>query len=360
MVSGGEEAKWRVDRQAWIWASGTDVPGGPSVGRSAASRPAGKRGFPLFGGAGSFSNWMDFGPLKVAMTCDGIGTKAEVAERTGIYHTLGYDLVAMVADDLVANGIEPINLVNVLDVDKPDEEIIDSLMRGLHDGCMECGIAVVGGEIAELGAAPAGGGRGCISTGAPRPSACRATGARRSTAAQIEAGDTVIALKSAGFRSNGFSLVRAVLEKAHGPLWHDVPSVDGRSWGEVALTPSFLCTPSVLALIDAGIPLRGAGHITGGGIPGKFGRVLKKSGFGARLDNLFAPHDFMQALIEMGDIPLETAIRQWNMGNAMLLVVPPSAAEATLSVLSARGVAAQIAGEIAPGPIVIQGVPFTP
>jgi phosphoribosylformylglycinamidine cyclo-ligase len=143
-------------------------------------------------------------------------------------------------------------------------------------------------------------------------------------------------------------------------LWHDVPSVDGRSWGEVALTPSFLCTPSVLALIDAGIPLRGAGHITGGGIPSKFGRVLKKSGLGVRLDNLFAPHDFMQALIEMGDIPFETAIRQWNMGNAMLLVAPPSAAEATLSVLSARGVAAQIAGEIAPGPIVIQGVPFTP
>ena len=320
----------------------------------------GRAGFPLFGGAGSFSNWMDFGTLKIAMTCDGIGTKAEVAERTGIYHTLGYDLVAMVADDLVANGIEPVNLVNVLDVDKPDEEIIDQLMRGLHDACMECGIAIVGGEIAELGARTGGWGPRMHFNWCATAIGVPSNGCAPIDGGQIEAGDVVVAMKSAGFRSNGFSLVRSILEAAHGPLWHGVPSVDGRSWGEVALTPSFLCTPSVLALIDAGIPLRGAGHITGGGIPSKFGRVLKKSGLGARLDNLFPPHDFMRALIEMGNVPLETAYRQWNMGNAMLLVVPPTAAEATLSVLSARGVAAQIAGEIAPGPIVIQGVSFTP
>ena len=338
----------RCSRRAFRWAE-----------RSFEARRD-RAGFPLFGGAGSFSNWMDYGLLKIAMTCDGIGTKAEVAERTGIYHTLGYDLVAMVADDLVANGIEPVNLVNVLDVDKPDEEIIDELMRGLHDACKECGIAIVGGEIAELGARTGGWGprmhfNWCATAiGVPRNGCAPIDGG------QIEAGDTVIALKSAGFRSNGFSLVRSILEAAHGPSWHGVPSVDGRSWGEVALTPSFLCTPAVLALIDAGIPLRGAGHITGGGIPSKFGRVLKKSGLGARLDNLFTPHDFMRALIEMGNIPLETAYRQWNMGNAMLLVVPPTAVQAALSVLSARGVAAQIAGKITPGPIVIQGVSFTP
>jgi len=142
-------------------------------------------------------------------------------------------------------------------------------------------------------------------------------------------------------------------------LWHDVPSVDGRSWGEVALTPSFLCTPHVLALIDAGIPLRGAGHITGGGIPSKFGRVLKRSGLGAHLDRLFEPHGFMQELIRLGNIDFETACRQWNMGNAMLLVVPPESTEAALALLAQRGVRARMAGEIAPGPIVIKGVAFT-
>jgi phosphoribosylformylglycinamidine cyclo-ligase len=317
-------------------------------------------GYPLFGGAGSFSNWMDFGPLKVAMTCDGIGTKAELAERTGNYRTLGYDLVAMVADDLVANGIEPINLVNVLDVDKPDEEKVDQLMEGLHAAAMECGIAIVGGEIAELGSRIGGWGprmhfNWCATAiGVPRNGGAPIDGG------QIEAGDAVIALKSAGFRSNGFSLVRSILEDAYGPSWHDVPSVNGRSWGETALTPSFLFTPSILALIDAGIPLRGVGHITGGGIPAKFGRVLKKTGLGARLDRLFAPQDFVQKLVELGRVDFETAYRQWNMGNAMLLVVPHHAADNTLSILAARGVAARVAGEIAPGPIVIQGVPFKP
>ncbi len=320
----------------------------------------GTLGLPLFGGAGSFSNWMDFGPLKVAMTCDGIGTKAEVAERTGIYRTMGYDLVAMVADDLVANGIEPINLVNVLDVDKPDEAIVDELMEGLHDAAMECGIAIVGGEIAELGSRTGGWGPrmhfnwSATAIGVPRNGCAPIDGG------QIEVGDVVIALKSAGFRSNGFSLVRSILERAFGALWHEAKYADGRTWGEVVLTPSKLFTPSILALIDAGIPLRGVGHITGGGIPSKFGRVLKRSGLGARLDGLFAPHDFMKQLLEMGGVDFETAYRQWNMGNAMLVVVPPAAAEATLSLLSKRGVAAQTAGEIAPGPIVIQGVSFTP
>ena len=320
----------------------------------------GQTGFPLFGGAGSFSNWMDYGPLQVAMTCDGIGTKAEIAERTGIYSTLGYDLVAMVADDLVANGIEPINLVNVLDVDKPDEDIVDQLMQGLHAAATECGIAVVGGEIAELG--PRVGGYGskmhfnwcATAIGVPRNGCAPIDGG------QIRAGDAVVALRGAGFRSNGFSLVRAILEDAYGPSWHEVPSVDGRSWGQTALTPSFLFTPAILALIDAGVPLRGVGHITGGGIPSKFGRVLKKSGLGARLDGLFPPEDAVRQLMELGRVEFDTAYRQWNMNNPMLLVVPPEAVAQTLSILQARGVAAQTAGEIAPGPIVIQGVPFAP
>ena len=108
------------------------------------------------------------------------------------------------------------------------------------------------------------------------------------------------------------------------------------------------------------MPLRGVGHITGGGIPSKFGRVLKKSGLGARLDNLFPPEDAVRQLMELGRVEFETAYRQWNMNNPMLLVVPPEAVAPTLSILEARGVAAQTAGEIAPGPIVIQGVPFAP
>jgi len=319
----------------------------------------GKTGRPLFGGSGSFSNWMDFGAMRVAMSCDGIGTKAEVAERTGIYHTVGYDLVAMVADDLVANGIEPINLVNVLDVDKPDQDTIDQLMRGLHDAAVKCGIAIVGGEIAELGNRTGGWGNGmhfnwcATAIGTPYMNGMPIDGSR------IEAGDAVIALQSAGFRSNGFSLVRSILENTFGPIWHEARRGDGRSWGEVVLTPSRVYTPVVLDLIKKQLPLLGVAHITGGGIPSKLGRVLKPSGLGARLDRLFAPHDFMQQLMKMGNIDFETAVRQWNMGNGMLLVVKPAAVDPILSTLAARGVFAQRAGEITPGSIVIQGVSFS-
>ena len=312
------------------------------------------------GGSGSFSNCMDFDGLQIAMTCDGTGTKAELAERTGIYATLGYDLVAMVADDLVANGIEPVNLVNVLDVDKPDEEIIDQLMQGLHAAATECGIAVVGGEIAELGSRIGGWGprmhfNWCATAiGVPRNKRPPIDGS------QIAAGDTVIALQSAGFRSNGFSLVRSILEQAFGPLWHAAPYQEEKTWGEVALTPSRLFAPAVLALLDAGLPLHGIGHITGGGIPSKFGRVLRKSGLGTRLDHLFPPQDFVQKLVELGNVDFETAYRQWNMGNGMLVVVPPQAAEKALALLAERGGPAQVAGEIAPGSIVINGVAFQP
>ena len=338
----------RCSRRAFRWAE-----------RSFEARRD-KTGFPLFGGAGSFSNWMDYGPLQVAMTCDGIGTKAEIAERTGIYSTLGYDLVAMVADDLVANGIEPINLVNVLDVDKPDEDIVDQLMQGLHAAATECGLAVVGGEIAELGARVGGWGSRMHFNWCATAIGVPCHGCAPIDGGQIRAGDAVVALRGAGFRSNGFSLLRAILEDAYGPSWHEVPSVDGRSWGQAALTPSFLFTPAILALIDAGVPLRGVGHITGGGIPSKFGRVLKKSGLGARLDGLFPPEAAVGQLMELGRVEFETAYRQWNMNNPMLLVIPPEAVAPTLSILQARGVAAQTAGEIAPGPIVIQGVPFAP
>ncbi|MFH1465496.1 MAG: AIR synthase related protein [Pseudomonadota bacterium] len=112
---------------------------------------AGRMGFPVFKAEGGFSNLMDYGGLRLAMTSDGIGTKVELAERLGVYDTLGHDLVAMTCDDLAAAGVEPVNLSNILDVDRLDEAVVDSLMRGLHAAAGVAGIAVVGGEIAELG-----------------------------------------------------------------------------------------------------------------------------------------------------------------------------------------------------------------
>jgi len=171
----------------------------------------GVSGAPILSVAGSFCNIMAFGDECIGMTSDGIGTKVEVAERVGKYDTLGFDLVAMVADDLAANGIEPVNLSNILDVDVLDHSIVDELMKGLHDAANFSGIAVTGGEIAELGNRVGGYGRKMHFNWCSTAIGVLPKGGKPITGKLIKPGDTVIALRNPGFRSNGFSLVRKAL-----------------------------------------------------------------------------------------------------------------------------------------------------
>ena len=100
---------------------------------------------------GVFSNMLQFGNQRIGIASDGIGTKIELAERTGIYHTLGFDLVAMVADDLATAGFEPTNISNIIDVNRLDRNAINALMQGLNEACNYCNMSISGGEIAELG-----------------------------------------------------------------------------------------------------------------------------------------------------------------------------------------------------------------
>lgn len=312
----------------------------------------GLAGMPLAGMDGQFSNVMDFGGVRIAMTSDGIGTKTEIAERTGIYDTLGWDLVAMVVDDLAANGIEPVNLTNILDVDRLDADIVDKLMKGLHDAARAANIAVVGGEIAELGNRIGGWGNGmhfnwcAAALGMLQPGQDPVDGSR------IRPGDVVIALRSRGFRSNGFSLVRKVLEGELGPNWHDARFDADHTWGQVTLTPSRLFCPLITHLRQQGFDLHGISHITGGGIPDKFARILKGNKLGAYLPNLFPPHPFMLRLQEMGNIPEEQVYRLWNMGNGMLLVVDPGDVWPILMDIHETGYEAMPAGVVLPDPVI--------
>ncbi|MDZ7821846.1 MAG: AIR synthase related protein [Candidatus Marinimicrobia bacterium] len=198
-----------------IW--GINVRARPSHGRKKpfGNRPAGE-GSPVPGLDGAFSNIMDFRGVKIGMSSDGIGTKIEVAERTGIYDTLGYDLIAMTADDLAANGMETVNLTNILDVDHLDHAVVDALMRGLHDAAGVANIVITGGEIAELGGRICGYGRGMHFNWCAAGTAVLPEGTEPVDGSGISAGDSVIALKSRGFRSNGFSLLRNVMRERSG------------------------------------------------------------------------------------------------------------------------------------------------
>jgi phosphoribosylformylglycinamidine cyclo-ligase len=305
---------------------------------------------------GGFSNEIRFGQERLGISSDGIGTKIEVAERLDKYDTLGYDLVAMTADDLIAAGFVPTNLSNIIDVNRLSYDVVDEMMRGLHDACQFARIAITGGEIAELGNR-IGGWPGArmnfnwcsTAIGVLHPSLTQPLSGRTA-----RAGQAVVALRSPSFRSNGFSLARRTLQQLFGENWHEAP-YDGTdadqyaTWGDAMLAPSLIYSPGVAALLEAGLPLHGVAHITGGGVADNFKRVLK-NGVGAVLDNLFAPLPAMQRLCELGAIAAEDAYLYWNMGTGMLLLTEQASAAAVVASLQAGGYDAQVAGRLTAEP----------
>jgi phosphoribosylformylglycinamidine cyclo-ligase len=289
---------------------------------------------------------MEMGPLRLGITSDGIGTKIEIAERMGLFRTLGYDLTAMVCDDLAANGIEPMCLSNILDVDHLDESIVDELLQGLSEAAISAGIALTGGEIAELGNRISGWGSRMHFNWCATAIGVMAPGVPPIDGSTLREGDRVVSIRERGLRSNGFSLARRVVTQAFGETWHEAKYDASRSWGEALLTPSLVCSPLVSKLINSKVVPRGIANITGGGIPDKLGRVLRVRGLGAELNELHEPVDFMRSLQEMGKVPGEVAYRNWNMGNAMLLVLAPEDVDRALQIAAAAGFTARLAGKI--------------
>ena len=184
---------------------------------------AGKPGEPAQDLDGGFSNEIRFGAERLGISSDGIGTKIEVAERLNQYDTLGYDLIAMTADDLIAAGFVPTNLSNIIDVNHLDYDVVDQMMRGLHDAANFAQVAITGGEIAELGNR-IGGWPGAkmnfnwcsTAIGVLHPSLAQPLSGKTA-----QAGHAVVALRSPSFRSNGYSLARKTLQKVFGDNWHE-------------------------------------------------------------------------------------------------------------------------------------------
>ena len=279
--------------------SGTDIALGDRCSRVAYAWA--KKTFPLRAGRpgatvaaedGGFANLVEFEGIRIGMTSDGIGTKIEIAERLGLYDTLGHDLVAMVVDDLAANGITPTGISNILDVDYLNEEVVDQLMKGLHEAAVTADIVVTGGEIAELGNRISGWGTGMHFNWCSTAIGTLPPGMNPIDGRGIAEGDLIVALQSRGFRSNGFSLLRKLLSEAFGDNWHS-QAWCGRSWGEILLTPSLIYAPLISRLLDHTPDITGIVHVTGGGVRGNLSRVLAPSGTGAILDDLHVPHDFM-------------------------------------------------------------------
>ncbi|MFH1807472.1 MAG: AIR synthase-related protein, partial [Pseudomonadota bacterium] len=170
---------------------------------------------------------------------------------------------------------------------------------------------------------------------------------------RVEVGDAVLALHSVGFRSNGFSLARRILQRQFGERWHEEILHEGERAGQALLTPCRIYCRGVCEALEQGIDLRGIAHITGGGIPHKFRRVLRLRGLGAMLDALPAPAPAMARVQALGGVPARQAYTLWNMGTGMLLVLPPAQVDDALALLAAQGLPGQRAGEIVAEPAIV-------
>ncbi|MGY5103231.1 phosphoribosylformylglycinamidine cyclo-ligase [Streptomyces sp. 900105245] len=300
----------------------------------------------VLGGLGGFAGLFDASALKryerplLASATDGVGTKVDVARRMGVYDTIGHDLVAMVMDDIVVCGAEPLFMTDYICVGKVHPERVAAIVKGIAEGCVLAGCALVGGETAEhpglLGADDfdvAGAGTGVVE-------ADRLLGADR-----IRTGDAVIAMASSGLHSNGYSLVRHVLlDRACLALEAEVAEL-GRTLGEELLEPTKIYSLDCLALTRTA-EVHAFSHITGGGLAANLARVIP-DGLHATVDrSTWTPGAIFDLVGRTGNVERLELEKTLNMGVGMMAIVPQESVEVSLTALADRGVDAWVAGEI--------------
>lgn len=349
-------------------AAGVDVEAGDRAVELMRARiaGAGAAGRDLLGGLGGFGAALELPegyrrPVIVSAT-DGVGTKTEIARRTGRLGTIGQDLVAMCVDDLVCHGAAPFAFLDYLAVGRIDPVRAAELVGGIADGCAIAGCALVGGETAEH-------------PGLMEPDAFDLAGFaiglverdRLLDGRTAAAGDVVIGIASSGLHANGYSLVRRLLadEPLGGSFAMLVARVLGAdaaaaldaadaaaTLGEVLLRPTRIYAPAILALRDAldgiGRGLAGVAHITGGGLPGNLPRAFGAS-LGARVDpTAWSVPAEMRVLAALGGIGGPELRATLNAGIGMAVVVDPRAAGMALRTLASLGHAATTIGELEP------------
>ncbi len=283
----------------------------------------------------------------LASSTDGVGTKLAIAQALDRHDTVGIDLVAMVVDDLVVVGAEPLFLTDYIATGKVVAEKIAAIVAGVAEGCVQAGCALVGGETAEHPGLMAEHEYDISGTGVGVVNDDAVLGAER-----VRPGDVLVALGSSGLHANGYSLVRHVLLERAGLALDATPApLEGRTLGEVLLTPTRIYARDCLALA-AECGAHAFAHVTGGGLAGNLARVLP-AGARAHVDRAtWAPQPVFGLVRAHGDVPRAELERTFNLGVGMVAVLPAAHRDAALDLLAARGVPAWVLGEVrepAPG-----------
>jgi phosphoribosylformylglycinamidine cyclo-ligase len=270
-------------------------------------------------------------PVLVAAT-DGVGTKVKIAIDTGRYETIGIDLVAMSVNDLVVQGAEPLFFLDYYACGRLEPETGAAVVAGIAAGCKDAGCALIGGETAEMPG---------VYAGPDFDLAGFAVGAVERDGilprADIAEGDVILGLTSSGVHSNGYSLVRKVVEKSGLPWDAPAPFAPNATLGEAILTPTRIYVKSCLAAIRATGAVKGLAHVTGGGFPDNIPRVLPK-GLGALIELGRVPvNPVFKWLAAEGMIAQEELLRTFNCGIGMIVVTAEAEAARVAQALESAG-----------------------
>ena len=285
-------------------------------------------------------------PILVAAT-DGVGTKLKIAMETGQMTGLGVDLVAMCVNDLICQGAEPLFFLDYFATGRLEVDTAAEIIEGIARGCAEAGCALIGGETAEMPGLYrdgefdlAGFAIGAMERGKALPR-------------DVGPGDVILGLAASGIHSNGYSLVRRVVERT-GLGWDAPAPFANDTLGAALLRPTRLYVTATLAALKAGLPLRALAHITGGGLTENLPRVLPE-GLGAEIDlDTWTLTPVFAWLMAEAALPEAEMLRTFNCGIGMAVVVPADAADAAMQMLADAGQEVTRIGRITEG----QGVRY--
>ncbi|NJN75725.1 MAG: phosphoribosylformylglycinamidine cyclo-ligase [Synechococcaceae cyanobacterium RL_1_2] len=328
--------------------AGVDVEAGRSFVQTIKSEVESTFRPEVLGGLGGFGGMMSLPagyqePVLVSGT-DGVGTKLKIAQAVGVHHTVGIDLVAMCVNDILTGGAEPLFFLDYLATGKLEPEALAQVVTGIAEGCKQSGCALLGGETAEM--------PGFYSQGEYDLAGFTVGIVEKSKildGSRVKIGDRVIGLASSGVHSNGFSLVRKIID-TKGYSWSDRLEIfQGKTLGEVFLTPTAIYVKPILAALKSDLSIHAMAHITGGGLPENLPRCLGPDQ-NVKIDRHSWPLSLVfQWLATEGDVNPEAMANTFNLGIGFCLVVPPNQGKATINYFQEQSISAYDIGEITPG-----------
>ena len=285
-------------------------------------------------------------PVLVSGT-DGVGTKLKIAQAANKHDSIGIDLVAMCVNDVLTSGAEPLFFLDYLATGKLEPDQLAEVVKGIADGCQMAGCALLGGETAEMpgfyGAGEYDAAGFCVAI---------AEKSEMLNGTQVNIGDVVIGLASSGIHSNGYSLVRKIIE-SKGYNWGGKleisPETKDLTLAEVFLTPTQIYVKPVLAALKADLGIHGLAHITGGGLPENLPRCLGNGQAVQIFRDSWAIPAIFQWLQSEGEVPELDMFNTFNMGIGMAVVVAPEKAEEAIAYFQSQGFVTNRIGEVIAG-----------